>query len=667
MARFPFWRILGSLALFIFVIVLVGVGIILFVPSHVIQQIAGSKGSTALGRDFAIDGPVTIDWDWTTPFIHINKIRIGNMPGSKEPNMIAIDEVNFHIKMWKLLEGQLNLPDIVLNKPHIVLEELDADHKNWEFPGLSKANAVSHAALPTRRSNFPILGLLTIHDGLLIYHDATKNLSVQLNIDTANAGGGEKAAFTISGNGDLQNKPFEIKAQGGSLAMLRNSHAVYPLNLHIAMGATKIDVDGTFTDPVQMEGIDTTLDLSGANLADLFYLTEIPLPPTPTYKLSGHLTKKGDLWTFEKFQGKVGGSDLEGDLSYDTSGQRGYMKAVLTSQLLDMKNLAGFVGGKSSVKETPQTKAAEAKKDDTQKRVLPDVSLDLTRLRATDMDVDFKAAQVLQPGLPMNDMDVGFHLKDGVLRLDPFDFGVANGKISGSLVLDGRTDTPRVQTDLSLQRLSLKQFFTDTRFAPLAEGFIGGHFKVDGQGHSLAEVLASSNGHITLLMSGGSISRLIVDAAGLDLGHATPLLLDQDKPTGIRCMVGDFDVKDGMLNSDAFVFDTTASNINGEAHVNLRDESINAKIESHPKRASVAALTPIVVGGHLAGPSIGLDPKEEGARVGAAAVLSAFLTPLAGIIPFIELGLGKDSDCKGLIEAAREHQAATPAASSPKN
>jgi uncharacterized protein involved in outer membrane biogenesis len=216
-----------------------------------------------------------------------------------------------------------------------------------------------------------------------------------------------------------------------------------------------------------------------------------------------------------------------------------------------------------------------------------------------------------------------------------------------------------VTSDLTLSRISFKPFFTDTRFAAFSTGRFGGRFQLQGQGRSLAEVLGASGGHITLVMSGGTVSKLIVDAAGLDFGKAAPALLGSDESTDIRCAIGDFGVKGGRLDSNIFVFDTTSSNIDGRANVDLKDETMNAVIEAHPKSASLAAHTPIIIDGRLSHPSVGVDPKELAARGGAAAALS-LLTPLVGIIPFIELGLGKDSDCRDLIDRAR-HDAGTQA------
>jgi uncharacterized protein involved in outer membrane biogenesis len=275
-----------------------------------------------------------------------------------------------------------------------------------------------------------------------------------------------------------------------------------------------------------------------------------------------------------------------------------------------------------------------------------------------------KAAHIDQPGWPLDNLDVRFLLNNGVLQLDPFSFGIAQGKISGPIILDGSKDVPDVSIDLSLQNLSLKPFFQDSRFESFAKGRFGGRFQIRGSGKSLADVLGDSNGHVTLLMEGGTVSKLIIDAAGLDFGKATTEVLGKDQSTDIRCVIGDFADKSGVLNSNIFVVDTTASNIQGNASINLKDETLNIDIEAHPKSISLSARTPILVTGPFRSPSVGLDPKELAARGAAAAALSV-LTPLAAIIPFIEPGLGKDSDCQHYVDEARHDSGAAAPPASP--
>ncbi|QWF71882.1 AsmA family protein [Methylomonas paludis] len=649
-----------SLALaFLFVIGFVG---IILMPNSWVRGVAANKGSALLDREFAVDGDIDIDWDWTQPKVSLHKLRIANLSESKDKNMLVIETLSFEIKIWKLLLAELNLPSLSLVKPKLILEKFTPTKNNWDFPLMSKANLAGKAALPNERNSFPIIGSLLISDGQLTYRDVPKQLATQLTIVLAKGGEGqEQAVYRVTGQGTLQNKPFSIQAKGGSLSMLRNNSQPYPLQLNINMGSTRVSLEGTFADPVQMTGVNAQLDLRGDNLADLFYLTGIPLPPTPPYKLNGHLQKQDGIWAFHHFQGQVGDSDLSGELTYDTSKPQGLVKAELVSKLLDMKDLAGFIGVTPTTGILSPAQIAQAEREKSSPHLLPDIPINLIRLRAADMTVRLKANQIKAPDLPINDLDIGFNIEHGVLKMNPFNFGVAYGSISGSLILDGQTDIASIESDLLIKRLSFKQFFAKTQFESLSSGYFGGRLQLKGSGKSLAEVLAISNGRIILLMSGGSISLLIVDAAGLNLGQAIPLLLGKDQSTDIRCAIADFQVKNGLLNSDVFVLDTTDSNIAGAMHINLKDEVLAAKVEAHPKDFSLlSARTPIIVSGTLKKPAIGLDPEALALRSSSAVALGVLLSPVAAIIPFIELGLGKDSDCRELIQHALAYSEAKP-------
>lgn len=648
----------GLLIVLCLLILIIG-GVVYFVTGDRLKSMANTRGSAMTGRDFSIDGDVDIRWNWRTPRIIVNDIRLANSPESKDPDMVKIGQIDATLEIWNILRGRLVLPELNLTDATIILEKTDEDTKNWDLPAFSEGGQVADAALPDSRRNFPVIGRLVVKDGVVIYRDVEKDLDVELGVNIAHGEGGEDGgSLSLRGDGSLQKQKFELRADGGPIDFLRDSHKPYPLDLFLKMGPTEIVFQGTMTDPVQLAGIDATLKVKGNNMADLFYLTGIPLAPTPPYSLEGHLAKDEKIWSYKEFQGRVGDSDLSGDMVYDVSGERGVMTAELVSKLLDMDDLSGFIGAAPAIKQG-ETAAPEqmqlAQEQAASPRLLPDMKINLDRLRAIDMQVKLVATRIDAPGWPISDMNVTLGLEDGVLRLDPLKFGVSDGSIDGILQLDGRQKTPDVEADLALRRLSLKRFFEGTSFESMSDGRFGGRINLKGQGKSLAEVLAVSDGRISVTMSGGQISLTLIEAAGIDIAELAPLLFGSDQTTRIRCAVGDFKVNDGILTSDIFVFDTTDSNLQGDAVIDLREETINAIIHTSPKDQSILALkTPVTVSGKLKSPSIGLEPLELGARGVGAAVLGALFPP-AAIIPFIELGLGEDSDCRELIAIARQH------------
>src|SRR4030095_14457721 len=91
-----------------------------------------------------------------------------------------------------------------------------------------------------------------------------------------------------------------------------------------------------------------------------------------------------------------------------------------------------------------------------------------------------------------------------------------------------------------------------------------------------------------------------------------------------------------------FVLDTTDTNITGEGDLDLSSEKLNLTLNAHPKWAGpLTARPPILIKGTLSKPQVGVDPSQAIARGAAAAVLGVLLTPLAALLPMIDLAPGK--------------------------
>jgi len=121
----------------------------------------------------------------------------------------------------------------------------------------------------------------------------------------------------------------------------------------------------------------------------------------------------------------------------------------------------------------------------------------------------------------------------------------------------------------------------------------------------------------------------------------------------VRCVVGDFGVKGGVMTARTLVFDTGVMNITGKGSVDLRNESVNMEFAGHPKKLTFFRLrAPITVSGPLRSPAVGIRSGGIPAQAGIAAVLGVVASPLAAILPFVDPGLAKNADCAALEGAA---------------
>ena len=291
--------------------------------------------------------------------------------------------------------------------------------------------------------------------------------------------------------------------------------------------------------------------------------------------------------------------------------------------------------------------AARAARQKASPRLLPDRPYELDRLRAMDADVRLKAHRINAPSLPLDDMEAHLLLDNGLLRLEPLNFGVAGGDIRSNIRMDARETPIRTRAQVSARKLELKQLLPTPETAKDAVGRVSGDMVLTGRGNSVARMLGSADGDVALGMGSGQISNLVMELAGLDVQEALKFLLTRDRRVPIRCAWGDFTVRNGVMDTRSLAFDTTDTIIVGEGRVSLRDETLDLKLRPRPKDRSLFAFrSPLLVGGSFKAPSFRPDMARVGLRAALAIALANIAPPVALLATF-ERGPGEDSNCGG--------------------
>jgi AsmA family protein len=606
----------------------------------------------ATGRQFSINGDLKVDLGWNSR-ITASQIQFENANWSKHPKMAEVGFFDVQIDVWQLLtKFRLVVPTVTVSKPKVILEKRADGSVNWEFRA---ASAVTPA--PEKRTEFPVIQKLTIEDGTFLFDNGQTKARVELTLNQAEATGFLQEPVKLTAKGTYQKQPVTLLLEGGSYDSLRSSEEPYPLKIDLAVGKLKAKIDGKLTEPLKMKGEDVVLDIQGDNLANLFPLLRLVFPATPPYRLKGHLKHEADLWSFSSFSGRVGDSDLSGNIQVDTGPKRHVMKADLVSNLLDFDDLAGFIGGKPGTKD-PKTTSDQEKKQaaaDTQNdRLFPDQPYDLERLKTMDADVRLRAKRILAPNLPIDDLNAKLTLNDGVLKFEPTVFGVANGRIEIYSTFDGSRRPSKVSIDARLRQLDLKRFLKG-EFAQKTIGPIGGRIVLSGSGQSFRELMATASGNTFVMMSGGEISELLVRLAGLNVARALGVVVRGDKPIPIRCALLDLDGKDGQMGVQTLVFDTAKSVIVGEGKIDLRQEKLDIVLTPVPKDFSPLSLRSFIrVNGTLKNISAFPDPIKTGTESLLAKVFNILTILVLSPLQPRDLGQGQDVDCDALIASIQK-------------
>jgi uncharacterized protein involved in outer membrane biogenesis len=315
------------------------------------------------------------------------------------------------------------------------------------------------------------------------------------------------------------------------------------------------------------------------------------------------------------------------------------MKGDLTSKVLNLADLGAVVGTR------------EPRKDG----VLPDAPFEPDRWDSVDADVSIKAGTIKRPKqLPIERLSARIQMRDRVLTLNPLEFGIAGGKIAGPIRLDGSKETIRADTALRVQKLQLAKLFPTVKQNQTSLGDIGGLIELKGSGNSVAKMLASADGKIGLFIDDGKVSAFLMQLAAMDLWNVARVKLSGDKPIELRCAIADFGVKGGVMQTNAFVFDTAVVVINGEGTINLGTEEMDLKLGPKPKEKSLASLnSPLYIRGTFLQPEVSPDVGRMAAK-GIGAIVMGALNPLLALVPLINEGPGKDSNCAKLIAEVAE-------------
>ncbi|MET4729438.1 uncharacterized protein involved in outer membrane biogenesis [Lysobacter enzymogenes] len=591
------------------------------------------------GRKLQIGGNLDVDLG-RVPVIRADALSFANAPWAQQPLMASAQRLELAIELWPLLKGDIRIPDIRLSQPRVYLQS-DREHGgNWVFgnDGGSK--------LPTFRR-------IWIDDGRLEFLDPADKTDIRLDIASREPKREDAAPpVEVAGKGRWKNNAFTLQGRAESPLELRDTRNPYRLNLRASAGATRAHARGELVDPFHLRNFDLQFALSGKNLADLYPLIGVAIPPTPPYALDGRLRRDNALWRYDGFTGKVGDSDLAGNASVDVAGKRPYLRADLVSKRLDFDDLAGFVGAapeQGRGESTNPELAAQHARQDARARLLPDTPYHLDKLRSMDADVKLKAARIEAPGWPLDDMQARLLLEDGLLKLDPLNFGVADGDIRATIAMDARAATLRTRADIRAQRLTLAKLMPTVKLGQDAIGKVGGRIALSGSGNSIAKMLGDSDGSVAVGMGQGQISNLLMEFTGIDVAEILKFKLVGDHKIPIRCGFGDFAVRDGVMTAKALAFDTSDTVLIGSGTIDLNQEKLDLTIRPRPKDRSLLALrTPLLVTGTFKNPNARPDYKRLGLR-GAAALALAAIAPPAALLATLELGPGKDIGCAGHV------------------
>ncbi len=607
-----------------------------------------ARAGEATGRTVELRGDVSVSWQrppeargwWRYlpwPHLRARDIAIGN-PNWAESGlwMATVPQLDFTLNLPALALHEVRIEQARLIGPTIVFEKSGEQRRNWAF---------MPARTPARGKpwRFDIVSL-AIASGKLRYLERPKATDLTLTLDSADDGsvrwaaGGRYNAESLRGHG-----------LAGALLALRSSEIRYPVEADVMVGDTRVTAKGTLTDPADPSALDVRLEITGASMADLYPISGLLLPKTPKFSTSGRVVGRivpGALdLRYERFTGKVGQSDIAGSLRYRQQ-PRALLSGAVVSNHVRLADLGRLIGVGD---EGPPKPGAIAQ---PKGRVLPVSAFKTEHWHRMDVDARFTGRQIIRrEALPIEDLDTQLTMKAGVLTLDPLHFGIAGGRLQGVVRIDGLIEPAHGKVQLHAQGLELKRLFPKVGNAPASVGRLAARADLQGRGNSVAALLGSANGDISAVISDGSVSKFVLEAAGLNIASAAVTQFFGDRQVPINCLVADLAVEDGIVNSRTFLLDTRDATIGVTGTISLQRERYDLTLHPDSKGVRIISLrSPLYVRGSFEKPELGLDRRTVALKAGAATALGVLAAPVAGLIALVSPGEQPASPCATLMK-----------------
>ncbi|MBB1600691.1 AsmA family protein [Variovorax sp. UMC13] len=639
-------RIVTALVALFAVLVLV----VMFFPWDVLRGPVNRYVSEKTGRTFEITRHLDVDLGWRSATVKLDGIEFANPSWARDPYLVRADRAELDLRLWPLLGGKVVIPRLMMVAPAVGLQMEKDGRRTW---ALGKDTS--------DEGTVPTIGQIQVDNGSVDF--LAPHLGVDLHAEVAYDSSKGELPLSYRIKGTYQRQPLTAQGRTGNVMQLAaTGQPPFPLEIDARAGQTRLKAAGTVAALSSLDGIDATFDLRGQSLGDLYGLLGIALPQTSPYALSGQLGKRASLWEVKGLKGKLGLSDIGGEMQFDQGTKVPMLSGTLRSQVMDMDDLGPLIGlpptarsanAVEGVAPPPTVTQVKRPQRNGQDKVLPTATLDFERLGAMNADVRYSADRIRNVReVPLDKGSVHVKLQDKVLTLDPLDLGVAAGKLSGAIRIDAAKNPADIRASLDLRGMQLARLFPKLETTGNSVGKFGGRINLSGSGNSVASWLGGASGDVAVLSGSGQFGNLLPVFATLVGGDIIKFLLRGDRNVELRCAAVAFDVNKGLMTGRTLVVDTTNAVFIASGQANLANETLDFVVRPEPKSKNILSIrTPLVVSGTFGDPKGGVEVAPLAGR-GLAALALGAINPLLALAATIETGPGEDADCKGVLADA---------------
>ncbi len=618
----------------------------------------------ATGRELILGGDIDLKIGFS-PALSVEDVSFQNAPWGSRSELARLKRLEVQISLLPLIGGNIKIKRLILIEPDILIERGKGGKLNIEFDLQEKiAAAVPEEESVEEEIKLPALTFnkLLIEKGRITYRDDRTGKTYAVKLDRLAANRKDiRGSLEMELRGDYNGEHFEVYGTLGPLASLSDPDKAWSLNLTAEIVGVNLNIAGTIKDPLKQRGIKIGFKVKAKDLSRFEKLAGKPLPLKGPLEISGSVSDPAPMtYKVSDFKIAFGESDIGGSAEVRLAYKKPGFKATLSSPKLDLRPVLVKEEGKAEKAPTRE------KKSD---RVFSSKPLPLDTLKKVNGSVKIKIKKLLLPQLAINNLKGHPTLNDGHLILKSLKATVGGGAMEGHLDLQLKGRSATMVAALKIDQIDLGNMLKELDITDILEGKLDVDVDLKSSGSSVAEMMANLDGNITLIMGKGQVFNKYINLLGTDIRASVfrlinPIGQDEDF-MNINCFVSRFDIKDGLADSTALVFDSSHMSVVGEGTVNLKTEKLNLSLKPLPKEGlgiegvgklslSLGELAkPFKLGGTLGNPSLKIDPLQTALIVGKIAGGVALFGPVGIASALVSTKSGDENPCLTAIVAGK--------------
>jgi len=393
-------------------------------------------------------------------------VRIMNPPGFSAQEFLTIGEASARIDVFDALRGRWRLRGIEASHVVLRLERVADGRGNWTLAARSEP-APAPAAID--------IGPFTLHHLAVHYHDARSAVHRFASLDELSGSAGRNDRLRLAGHGRVDEQlAYSLKLEGGPWQLLQDDSQPWPFTLDLDTRGAGLHANGSVDTRSGTAGFGFTAHAE--DLATVGQLVGAKLPHGAAAALQGTVAAAVDAVELKSFRGRLGESELSGQLALALGGVRPRLSGRLEVPTLDLRLFL-------AADQSPRGKTLGYDE-------LARQTLSLRGPWPVDVEVDLRVGRWL--GLPLDIRDASFEWRadDQGLRV-PMRATVASVPLSGSLQLATATPTPTLALQLAADNVALGDLVRDpAEEATGIEGRLGRvDLRIGGRGDTLGSLV----------------------------------------------------------------------------------------------------------------------------------------------------------------------------------